>query len=99
MHDWEYTNRWLSPSNWGSVNDAYSVLQFRWPREHEAPQENIEGCAIETQFHEVLHHCFPDDFDDGTPDDETKLNKAARLIKGYLEAHGVDLTPLLRGYK
>ena len=97
--DWKYTNTWLTSSQWGSILDSYAVLQFRQPVNDEVPEENIKGCAIETQFHEVLHHCFPDDFDDGADADETKLNKASRLIKAYLEAHGVDLAPLLKGYK
>jgi hypothetical protein len=52
---------------------------------------------IMTLLHESLHVAFPWMEDKGL--DEERINAAEVPLKTFLEAHGVDLTPLLEGYK
>lgn len=50
-----------------------------------------------TLIHELLHVAFPHFKDSGI--DEERINHAEVPIKTFFEAMGVDLTPLLNGYK
>jgi hypothetical protein len=73
----------LQRSNLGEINMVDNVISYRAPN---------EDTALIVLFHELIHHACPT-----LP--EREVNRADSMLKDSIEAFGVDLSPMLSGYK
>ena len=73
----------LSDDLQGTIKSDYNIIAFRYYNDDQ---------AIKVLFHEMFHKAFP-------AAEEAEVMRAEVVIKSFLEALGVDLSPMLEGYK
>jgi len=74
----------LSDGKQGSIVDGEHKLSFRFVNRDQ---------ALKCIFHEIIHKMFWEE------SDEEKIKNAEVVLKSYLDANGVNLSPLLKGFK
>lgn len=73
----------LSDDLQGTIKQDHNIIAFRYYNDDQ---------AIKVLLHEMFHKAFP-------AAEEAEIIRAEVVAKSFFEAFGVDLTPMLEGYK
>jgi len=80
----DQSTRFIKEGHVGNISPDEGRIAYR------VRTQDIE---IKTLLHEMLHQAFPQ------IDDDVEIVAAEVRVKTFLEAMGVDLKPMLEGYK